>query len=123
YVTASGNYVFELNGIGYKAGYSGNANDFILISVAISADGAIIDCLTTKHKESKNYGDKCATDDYLDSWSGATSDDVVISDGPIGSDSTDTGAISGATYTSNGYQAAIKAAFTAFEIITEGGND
>ena len=128
YITASGNYVFELEGEGYSA-YYGN---YIKIKVAISSDGKIIDVVTVKHKETAGFGDKCATEEYRDSWAGATDDDVIITvdypsedDAQIGSDCTDIGAISGATFTTFGYQTAIKEAFKAFTLLTtpEGGND
>lgn len=126
YLTASGNYVFELNGLGYAIDYGTP----ISIKVSMTADGAIIDCYTGKHRETKGYGDKCATEEYCSQWVGATADDVVITvetpdeeEVQIGKDCTDLGAISGATFTTHGYQTAIKAAFAALELITaEGGN-
>ncbi len=118
YVTASGNYVFEAKAEGYHY-----AQTDITFKVSISKEGRIIDCLTLEHTESKGYGDKCATEEYYDSWRGTGKDDVVTSVGPITSGTTDPGAIAGATQTSNGYQKAMKRIFTAFEILTEGGND
>ena len=41
----------------------------------------------------------------------------------IPSDSTDIGAISSATYTTYGYQKAVKAAFDAYEILIAGGEE
>ena len=120
YKTASGNYVFEALATGFSAEYYGKE---IEIKVSVSADGKIIDCLTVSHTESKGYGDKCATEEYYDSWRGAGKDDVVISNAPITDSVTDPGAISGATYTTNGYQKAVKAVFTAFELLTEGGDE
>lgn len=136
-VTATGNYVFELSSKGYDSLFefsnghlSGNTQP-IIIKLSISADGKIIDCVTVKHSESKGYGDKCATDEYYDSFAGKTDDDIKLSvTSPdymldqIPTDSTDIGAISSATYTTYGYQKAIKSAFAAFNLITaeEGGN-
>ena len=91
--------------------------------ISISADGKIIDCATTKQSESKGYGDVCGTDEYRDQWTGKTNDDIVISTSPIGKDNTDVGAIAGATYTTVGYQKAVKAAFAAFELLTENGGE
>ncbi len=121
YKTASGNYVFEATASGFSAEYHGTD---IILKVSISADGKIIDCLTVNHSESKGYGDACATEEYYDSWRGVGADEVIVSNSPITDATTDPGAISGATYTSNGYQKAIKKAFEAFELITadEGGN-
>ncbi len=121
FVTPSGNYVFEVKAQGFSAHYYG---DEIVIKVCISSDGKIIDCLTVSHSESKGYGDICATDEYYASWIGITADKVVISTSPVTDATVDPGAISGATYTTEGYQKAIRAAFNAFEIIVGlGGED
>ncbi len=127
YVTASGNYVFDLKASGfanysYEEGYS-DVEVPIYISISISADGKIIDCVTTKQSESKGYGDVCGTDEYRDQWTGKTNDDIVVSKKPVNKDTTDVGAIAGATYTTVGYQKAVKAAFAAFEILTENGGE
>ena len=126
YVTESGNYVFELSAKGFDATYYGSR---ISIMISISAEGKIIDCVTTQHTESENFGDVCATDDYRDSWIGAEDSDITVVQGTpsnnsdlIPNGSTDIGAISSATYTAQGYQKAVKAAFKAFELLT-GGND
>ena len=125
-VTNTNNYIFEVKANGFSIyqynEYSSGANAPIIVKVAISADGKIIDCRTLSHSESKGYGDACATEDYYDSWRGVGKDEVVISTSPITGDSTDPGAISGATYTSEGYQKAIKRAFEAFEILVGGEN-
>jgi electron transport complex protein RnfG len=121
YKTASGNYVFEATASGFSANYHGSD---IILKVSISADGKIIDCLTVSHSESKGYGDACATEEYYDSWRGVSAENIVVSEAPITDATVDPGAIAGATYTSNGYQKAIRAAFKAFELLTtsEGGN-
>ena len=131
-VTGSGNYVFELSGQGYAA-WEGVP---ISIKVSISSDGKIINCLTVYQEESAGFGDVCATEDYCNSWNGASDKDVKITidlgdideygDPKIPSDCTDIGAIAGASYTTYGYQSAIKAAFKAFNALTattEGGNE
>ena len=118
-VTNSGNYVFEVKADGFSVHeydeYGSGKNLPILIKVSISADGKIIDILTLSHGESKGYGDKCATEEYYESFRGAGADEVKISDVPA-----DPGVITGATYTSEGYQRAVKRAFSAFEILTGG---
>ena len=120
YNTESGNYVFEAKTAGFAAEYHGEE---IVLKVSISADGKIIDCLTVSHTESKGYGDACATEDYYNSWIGVSADKVVVSDSPVTGGTTDPGAISGATYTTNAYQKAVRAAFKAFELLTvKGGN-
>ena len=130
-VTASGNYVFELKTSGYKKlNHYYKEDKPIYIKLSISADGRIIDCVTTEQHETEGIGDVCATEEYCDQYKGATDDDIKISsalpgknqfENLIPSDTTDIGAISGATFTTYGYQKAVKAAFAAFEILT-GGN-
>ena len=128
YKTASGNYVFDMRGAGNGINgeeWSHPSGEYIYLSVAISAEGKIIDVVTTAQSESKGYGDVCATDEYTEQFKGAEAGDIVITPehGSIGS--TDLGAISGSTITSNGYQRALKQAFEAFELLTasEGGNE
>ncbi|MBO7250973.1 MAG: FMN-binding protein [Clostridia bacterium] len=124
--TASGNYVFEASTQGYSS------TQDIVIKVSISADGKIIDCLTVSHGESKGYGEACATDEYYKQYIGASGSDIVISASSpsyshdyISPDCTDIGAIASSTFTTAGYQKAIKGAFTTFAILTtssEGGD-
>ncbi len=113
--TETGNYVFELSAKGFSSHhydeYGKGSNTPMSILVSISADAKIIDCRTITHDESRGYGDKCATEDYYDAWKGATESDVAT-----------TGIITGATYTTDGYQRAIKIAFQAFNILTGGAN-
>lgn len=119
-VTATGNYVFEINADGFSTyeyrKYGSGDNLPISIKISISADGKIIDCLTVSHKESEGVGDKCATEEYYESFRGVGADDVKvgnnIADAP--------GVITGATYTAEGYQKAVKRAFEAFGILTGG---
>jgi Na+-translocating ferredoxin:NAD+ oxidoreductase RnfG subunit len=122
--TESGNYLFTVKGEGFSIHqydeYSSGKNMPMTIKVAISADRKIIDVLTLEHDETKGYGDKCATEEYYDTLRGVSGDSVVISKAPVTADVTDPGAISGATYTTEGYQKAIKRAFEAFDILTGG---
>lgn len=124
YVTDSGNYVFDLVAEGYQALFEYGTGAKIYITVSISADGRIIDCVTTEHSESKGYGDACATEDYYNSFKGASNGDIKLTvTAPdymidqIAPDNTDIGVIASATYTTYGYQKAIRAAFNAFEIL------
>ena len=130
YVTASGNYVFDLEAKGYQVGFEYGNKTPIQIKLSISADGKIIDCLTVSHKESKGYGDACATEEYYDQFRGSSASDIVITvthpdymADQISPDNTDKGVIASATYTTAGYQKAVKAAFTAFEILTANGGE
>ena len=128
YVTESGNYVFNLKASGGYANYSyihGYSDEEvpIYISISIDPEGKIIDCVTTEHHESKGYGEVCGTDEYRNQWAGKTDDDIVISTSPVTKDTTDVGAIAGATMTTKTYQEAVKAAFAAFEILTANGGE
>ena len=130
YVTDSGNYVFEIKASGYAVQVFNGAS--IIINIAISADGKIIDVITVSHGESPGIGDVCATEDYYAGFIGIGKDDLVISsDKPnkknpdadlISPDCTDIGAIASATFTTYGYQKAVESAFNAFEILTGGGS-
>lgn len=122
--TESGSYVFEIKAEGFSIHqydeYGSGKNLPMEIKVSISADGKIIDCLTLSHGESQGYGDKCDTEEYYATFRGATADKIVISKAPITGETTDPGAISGATYSANGYQKAVQRAFAAFEILNGG---
>lgn len=129
---SNGAYVFELKAEGYQVLFEYGDGTPIMISLAISADGKIIECQTVSQGESKGFGDECATEDYTDQYKDKTDADIVISSkypsdhgDLIASDCTDVGAISSATFTTYGYQNAVKAAFAAFNTLTatvEGGN-
>ncbi len=130
YVTGSGNYVFELEAKGYQALLNWGDGTVIKIKLSISADGKIIDCLTVSHNESKGFGDVCSTEEYYEQWRGASSSDIKPSvDYPdihvdmIQPDCDDVGVIASATFTTYGYQTAVKAAFEAFELITQEGGE
>lgn len=111
YVTESGNYVFELQAAGYgiKGDKYVRSNEYILLKVAISADGKILSTLTVSQKESEGIGDVCAGPDYYERFNG--SDSATYNDVEN---------ISGATVTSEGYKEAIGYAFEAYEIIKGG---
>ena len=128
-LTATGNYVMYMeaagNGINGEE-WSHPSGEYITFTVSISADGKIIDVITTYQSESKGFGDVCATDAYTEQFRGAVSGDIVITEEHTSNTSTDLGIISGSTITSNGYQQALQRAFKAFELLTattEGGND
>ena len=128
YVTDSGNYIFELEAKGYQALFDYGNGTVINIKLSISADGKIIDCLTVSHAESQGFGDACATEEYYEQFRGSSASDIVVSvpspdahADQIATDNTDIGAISSATFTTYGYQKAVKAAFEAYEILIAGG--
>ena len=127
---SNGAYLFELSAEGYQSMFEWGNSTPISVKLSISADGKIIDVLTVAHDESKGYGEACATEEYYEQYRGKGDEDVKISskypvdyhDDLIPSDSTDVGVISSATYTTVGYQTAIKNAFEAFKLLgAEGG--
>ena len=128
---SNGTYVFKLSANGYQAMFDWGNGTQISIQLSISSDGKIIDVVTLYHEESKGYGDACATEEYYEQYFGKGDEDVKISSAYpshhgtdlIPSTSTDVGVIASATYTTVGYQTAIKDAFAAFELITAQGGD
>ena len=112
--TASGNYVIEINGLGF--GYFGDSHAYqpaknipMVIKVSLTADGKIIDCLTVSHQESEGYGAKWGTEEYYSRFDGTTADTYQ-----------DVELVAGATISNNGYVKAIERCFEAVEIL-EGG--
>ena len=128
---SNGTYVFNLLADGYQEKFDWGDRTKISIQLSISADGKIIDVLTITHNESKGYGDACATEEYYEQYLGKGDEDIKISStypshngtDLIPSTSTDVGVIASATYTTVGYQTAIKDAFAAFELITAQGGE
>ncbi len=129
---SNGAYLFELSAAGYQSKFEYGDGTPIKIMLTISSDGKIIDCVTVSQSESKGFGDVCASEEYTAQYKDKGDADIEISsrypmdysDDLIPSDSTDVGAIANATYTTVGYQTAVKAAFEAFNALTstEGGN-
>ena len=133
-LASNGAYVFELEAQGYQYTFDYGDGTPIMIKLAISAEGKIIDVVTLSHNETKGLGDACATEEYYQQYRGKGNEDVNVSakypdhDGTdlIPDTSTDVGIIASATYTTVGYQSAVKDAFSAFELLTtvqEGGNE
>ncbi len=108
--TTGGNYVFELQALGY--GIQGEyvaSGEYIKLKVALTADGKIISTLTTYENETEGIGDVCATPDYYEQFNGMTID--TYKDVPN---------VSGATVTTAAYKSAIKLAFTTLDLIKGG---
>lgn len=110
YLTAHGSYVFDLVGKGF---YTDTPIEF---SLSVTADGKIIDMVTTKQHKDEGQGG-AGNDAYYDKWIGATADDIVIS---TNSKNPDIGVIAGSTFTSKGYQTAVKAALQAATLLSGG---
>lgn len=112
-VTASGNYDVTIKGAGYGINggdeYHPASGKYIIIRVAVSADGEILDCLTVEQYESENIGDACAKPEFYEQFIGKNNSNY----GNIT-------AIGGATITTDGYKTAIARAFQAINILKGG---
>ena len=113
-VTDAGVYVLEVEGSGFgKKGSSdyGASGEYLVIRIALTADGKILDCYTVYQSESKGFGDVCATEEFYGQFAGKTQDNYeeII--------------IAGSTYTTDGYHGAIKNAFKAVAKFVEGGTN
>ena len=121
-LTSTGNYIMYMEAAGNgKNGeeYAHPTDRYIEFIVCISADGVIIDVMTTSRgTETAGIGDVCETDKYTEQFRGATVDNIVITEEGMSGTSTDLGIIAGATVTSNGYQQALQRAFKAFQLLT-----
>ena len=112
--TATGNYVIETKGAGYgiKGGneYHPASGKYIIVRVAVTADGKILDCVTVSQEETKGLGDTCADPKFYGQFVGKDE-----------SNYTEIDAISGATLTTDGYKQAISRAFAALKALSGGG--
>lgn len=110
--TESGNYIFTVNenGFTFDSHYFGmDKNTPIVIRIAITKEGKILDCDTVSQKESANYGAACEKDSFTDQFTGKTKEDYKEIDG-----------ISGATITTDAYLKGIKRALDSLEKLTGG---
>lgn len=111
--TATGNFVVETKGAGYgiKGGneYHPASGEYIIVKVAISKDGKIIDCMTVSQAETKGLGDACADEKFYGQFDGKTKENYTEID-----------AISSATLTTDGYKQAIERAFEAVKVLKGG---
>ena len=108
--TATGNYVLEINGAGY--GINGTrkpSGKYILIRVALTSDGTIIDCMTVSQEETDGIGSACEKESFYGQFDGKTEKNYAEID-----------AISGATLTTDGYKQAILIAFESVKIFEKG---
>ncbi len=142
YITASGNYVFDMitSDSYHMSGEHvyGGVDTNICFSISMTADGKIIDVITTKHGESKNFGDACASESFYASLRGATREQILDlnfstlipeegedangnSIDQIPSTAVGPGVITSATFTTVYYQNAVLDAFDAFLTLTAKG--
>lgn len=113
--TESGNYIITVRGAGYgiKGGdeYHPASGEYIIVRVAMTEDGRILDCITVSQAETDGIGSVCADPKFYSQFVGKTEDNYTSID-----------AISGATYTTDGYKQAIMRAFEALTILKGGAN-
>lgn len=111
--TATGNHILETKGAGYgiKGGneYHPASNEYIIVRVAITPDGKILDCLTVSEAETDGLGDACADEKFYGQFAGKTEENYKEID-----------AISGATMTTDGYKQAVQRAFDAVKVLKGG---
>lgn len=111
--TASGNFVIETKGAGYgiKGGNEWHpaSGEYIIVKVAMTADGKILDCITVSEAETDGLGDACAEESFYGQFIGKNESNYTEIDG-----------ISGATMTTDGYKQAIQRAYEAMKILKGG---
>lgn len=111
--TLTGNYILETKGAGYgiKGGdeYHPASNEYIIVRVAITPGGKILDCLTVSEAETDGLGDACADEKFYGQFAGKTEENYKEID-----------AISGATLTTDGYKQAVQRAFDAVKVLKGG---
>lgn len=112
-IVSNGNFVIESKGAGYgiKGGneYHPASNEYIIVRVALTPDGKIVDCLTVSEAETDGLGDACADESFYGQFVGKNETNYVEIDG-----------ISGATMTTDGYKQAIQRAFSALNTLNGG---
>ena len=108
YVSASGNYVFELEASGYgvKGDKYVRSGEPIKIRVSATADGKIIATQTLSQAETDGIGSPCGDRPFYSQFNGKTADTYKEID-----------AIGGATITTNGYLTAISRVFEAVNML------
>lgn len=107
--TASGNYIFTIHAKGITYAYpEWYTPTPIVIALAMTEEGYIIDCRTVSQGESEGYGDACEKGSFTDQFSGKSEGDYQKIDG-----------ISGSTITTNGYLDGIGKAYTALAILNK----
>lgn len=111
--TVTGNYIVETKGAGYgiKGGneYHPASGEYIVVRVAMTPDGKILDCITVSEGETDGLGDACADEKFYGQFAGKTQENYTEID-----------AIGGATMTTNGYLQAIERAFDAVNVLKGG---
>ncbi len=112
--TLTDNFIIETKGAGYgiKGGdeWHPASGEYIVVRVALTPEGKILDCITVSQAETKGLGDACASESFYGQFKGKTETDYTEID-----------AIGGATMTTDGYKQAIQRAYEALGLL-KGGN-
>lgn len=110
HVTASGNYVFTLKAAGYGINggnqYHPASGEYIILKLALTPAGKILDCVTVSQAESQGIGDACADKKFYGQFDGRDQSNYKEID-----------AIGGATITTDGYLKAIERAYEALAVL------
>ena len=109
YKTASGNYVLEIHAAGFGINgdhYYNPSGEYIYIKIALTADGTVINCVTTKQTETDGIGSACADKEFYSQFNGKNESNYK-----------DIDAITGATITTNGYKTGVGKAIEAVKIM------
>ena len=109
YKSATGNYVIELHTAGFGINgdhYYNPSGEYIYIKVALTADGTVINCVTTAQSETDGLGSACADKAFSSQFIGKDESNYKEID-----------AIGGATLTTNGYKNGIAKAFEAVKMM------
>lgn len=109
YKTKSGNYVLEIHASGFGINgdhYYNPSGDYIYIKLAITKDGEIISCQTTKQSETDGVGSICADKEFSAQYVGKNESTYKEID-----------TVAGVTLTTKGYQNGIGKAIEAVKIM------
>ena len=109
YKTKSGNYVLEIHASGFGINgdhYYNPSGDYIYIKLALTKDGEIIACQTTKQSETDGVGSICADKEFSAQYVGKNESTYKEID-----------TVAGVTLTTKGYQNGIGKAIEAVKIM------
>ncbi|MBR2454902.1 MAG: FMN-binding protein [Clostridia bacterium] len=109
YKTKSGNYVLEIHASGFGINgdhYYNPSGEYIYIKLAITKDGEIISCQTTKQSETDGVGSICADKEFSAQYVGKNESTYKEID-----------TVAGVTLTTKGYQNGIGKAIEAVKIM------
>ncbi len=107
--TTGGGYVVEVHAAGFGINgdhYYNPSGEYIYIKVALTADGKIVNCVTTAQSETEGLGSVCEDKEFSGQFIGKDETNYKEIDG-----------ISGATLTTNGYKTGVGKAIEAVKMM------